>query len=497
MSEDTSSGPGPFPVHLLPPSIAEMVNAMGISAGCGLDLPAVTALGVVGCAIGPGIMVCNYLTKDLPTPTNVFVVLVGISGGGKSRNGGPLFRPLFLYQDGVREAFKKDKLPKLKAELKVVEKDIKVLDKQIEMESERKAKQAEKDSVPVVIENINFSQASKLSNEERLARLYGKQSELKELMNPPQVVMEDFTVQILVRAMSRNDGKMLIISSDGRETVNNLMGRYNRGKTDESILLKGWSAERYTYDRKGDNGELVSETIERCLVGIILMVQPDKADELVRCDALANGGFLPRTQIVFTEADPALPSTLRPLPDDVRQAWNVFVYCLLQCYYAAESPVLIELSEEAQAIWNAYADSKVQERNDGEKEAFSFRSRDAETARRYAGILHAGRYGDSAHRYSIAGETMQAAIQIVEWFDWHRQKIVGFHEGEKEAKQMKKLQDLKARFPRGFSLREVCRKRLTGDDDRQKNQELLNRLLGKGELVSFPDGDGDALYQLP
>ena len=148
-------------------------------------------------------------------------------------------------------------------------------------------------------------------------------------------------------------------------------------------------------------------------------------------------------------------------------------------------------------IWNAYADSKVQERNDGEKHAFSFRSRDAETARRYAGILHAGRYGDSAHGYRIAGETMQAAIQIVEWFDWHRQKIVGFHEGEKEAKQMKKLQDLKARFPRGFSLRDVCRKRLAGDDDRQKNQELLDRLLGKGELVGFPNGDGDALYQLP
>ena len=497
MSEDTASGPGPFPVHLLPPSIADMVKAMGSSAGCGLDLPAVTALGVVGCAIGPGIMVCNYLTKDLPTPTNVFVVLVGISGGGKSRNGGPLFHPLFLYQDGVREAFKKDTLPKLKAELKVVEKDIKVLDKHIEMESERKSKQAEKESVPVVIENINFAEAARPSSEERLARLYGKQSELKELMNPPQVVMEDFTVQILVRTMSRNDGKMLIVSSDGRETINNLMGRYNRGKTDESILLKGWSAERYNYDRKGDNGELVSETIERCLVGIILMIQPDKASELVECAALAAGGFLPRTQIVFTEIDPALPSTLRPLPDDVRQAWNVFVYSLLVRYYSVESPVLIELSEEAQVIWNAYADSKVQERNDGEKHAFSFRSRDAETARRYAGILHAGLYGDSAHGYRIAGETMQAAIQIVEWFDWHRQKVVGFHEGEKEAKQMKKLQELKARYPRGFTLRDVCRKRLTGDDDRQKNQELLDRLVEKGEILGFPEGDDGMLYQMP
>jgi hypothetical protein len=389
------------------------------------------------------------------------------------------------------------KHPTLAGKLDDVGKAGHFLDKLIEVESERKSKQAEKESVPVVIENVNFAEAAKPSNEERLARLYGKQSELKELMNLPQVVMEDFTVQILVRAMSRNHGKMLIISSDGRETVNNLMGRYNRGKTDESILLKGWSAERYTYDRKGDNGELISETIERCLVGIILMIQPDKASELVECAALAAGGFLPRTQMVFTEIDPALPSTLRPLPDDVRQAWNVFIYSLLQRYYAAESPVLIELSEEAQMIWNAYADSKVQERNDGEKHAFSFRSRDAETARRYAGILHAGRYGDSAHGYRIAGETMQAAIQIVEWFDWHRQKIVGFHEGEKEAKQMKKIQELKARYPRGFTLRDACRKRLAGDDDREKNQELLDRLVGRGELLPYPDKEGGLLYQLP
>ncbi len=201
--------------------------------------------------------------------------------------------------------------------------------------------------------------------------------------------------------------------------------------------------------------------------------------------------------MVFTEIDPALPSTLRPLPDDVRQAWNVFIYSLLNRYYAAESPVLIELSEEAQMIWNAYADSKVQERNDGEKHAFSFRSRDAETARRYAGILHAGRYGDSAHGYRIAGETMQAAIQIVEWFDWHRQKIVGFHEGEKEAKQMKKIQELQARYPRGFTLRDACRKRLAGDDDREKNQELLDRLVGRKELLPYPDKEGGLLYQLP
>ncbi len=148
-------------------------------------------------------------------------------------------------------------------------------------------------------------------------------------------------------------------------------------------------------------------------------------------------------------------------------------------------------------IWNAYADSKVQERNDGEKHAFSFRSRDAETARRYAGILHAGRYGDSAHGYKIAGETMQAAIQIVEWFDWHRQKIVSFHEGEQEAKQMKKIQELKARYPRGFTLRDACRKRLAGDDDREKNQELLDRLVGRGELLPYPAKEGGLLYQLP
>ena len=151
----------------------------------------------------------------------------------------------------------------------------------------------------------------------------------------------------------------------------------------------------------------------------------------------------------------------------------------------------------AQATWNAYADSKVLERNSGEKEAFSFRSRDAETARRYAGILHAGIYGSHAQGYPIDDKTMKAAIEIIEWFDWHRQKVVDYPEGSREAKQMKKLQELKARFPRGFSLRDVCRKRLAGDDDRQKNQELLDRLVARGEVMAFEDGEGGMLYQLP
>lgn len=488
---------GPFPVHLLPPRMAEMVSAMALSAGCGNELPAVTALGVVGCAIGPGINVCNYLTKELPTPTNVFVVVVGISGGGKSRNGGPLFEPLFAYQDRLRSEFNQQHLPLLKAQEKLLEKEIKVLEKQAESESEKRVGKLRGKELPSAPAEVGSFGDPQLILVRELARRYGELAELRVQMSKPQLLMEDFTVQVLVRALSRNQGKMLIISSDARETVSNILGRYNRGKTDESILLKGWSAERYTYDRKGDNGELVSEAIERCLVGIVLMIQDDKAEELVESKSLASGGFLPRTQIVFTDIDPALPSTLKPLPDDVRSNWNAFIDSLLVKYYAASRPFSVELSEDAQIVWNAYADSKVQERNDGANEAFSFRSRDAEAARRYAGILHAVRYSDDADRHPIGLTTMESAIQIIEWFDWHRQKVVDFHQTEREGKLIKKLQELKARFPRGFSLREACRKRLAGSDDSEKNKKVLGRLVDKGELLASPDDRGEVFYSLP
>lgn len=488
---------GPFPVHLLPPRMAEMVSAMALSAGCGNELPAVTALGVVGCAIGPGINVCNYLTRELPTPANVYVVVVGISGGGKSRNGGPLFEPLFAYQDRLRSEFTQQHLPLLKAQQKLLEKEIKVLEKQAESESEKRAGKLGKNEPPSTPAEVGSFADPQLVLVQELAKRYGDMARLKVQMDKPQVVMEDFTVQVLVGALSRNQGKMLIISSDARETVSNILGRYNRGKTDESILLKGWSAERYTYDRKGENGELVSEAIERCLVGIVLMIQDDKAEELVESKSLASGGFLPRTQIVFTDIDPALPSTLKPLPDDVRTGWNSFIDSLLVKYYAASRPFSVELSEDAQIVWNAYADSKVQERNDGANEAFSFRSRDAEAARRYAGILHAGRYSDDAHSHPISLTTMESAIQIIEWFDWHRQKVVDFHQADREGKLMKKLQELKARFPRGFSLREACRKRLAGSDDSEKNKKVLDQLVEKGELLASPDDRGEVCYSLP
>lgn len=492
-----SSSCGPFPVHLLPPQISEMVTAMASSAGCGYEMPAVTALGVVGCAIGPGINVCNYLTRELPTPANVYIVVVGISGGGKSRNGGPLFEPLFNYQDRLRSDFAQHQLPLLRAKEKFLEKEIKALERKAESESDRRAEKLGRSDLSAKSSEVGSSDDPQQILVQELANRYAELAQLKAQMGKPQVVMEDFTVQILVRAMSRNHGKMLIISSDARETVSNLLGRYNRGKTDESILLKGWSAERYTYDRKGENGELVSESIERCLVGIVLMIQDDKAEELVESKSLANGGFLPRTQIVFTDIDPALPSTLKPLSGEARIAWNAFIDSLLVRYYAAERPYCIELSEDAQVVWNAYADSKVQERNDGASEAFSFRSRDAEAARRYAGILHAGRYSDSADRYQIDRETMVSAIQIVEWFDWHRQKVVDFHQADREGKLMKKLQELKARFPRGFSLREGCRKRLAGSDDNQKNLELLGLLVERGELLTVLGKSGEVIYLLP
>jgi hypothetical protein len=92
---------------------------------------------------------------------------------------------------------------------------------------------------------------------------------------------------------------------------------------------------------------------------------------------------------------------------------------------------------------------------------------------------------------------MESAIQIIEWFDWHRQKVVDFHQTEREGKLIKKLQELKARFPRGFSLREACRKRLAGSDDSEKNKKVLGRLVDKGELLASPDDRGEVFYSLP
>jgi hypothetical protein len=62
---------------------------------------------------------------------------------------------------------------------------------------------------------------------------------------------------------------------------------------------------------------------------------------------------------------------------------------------------------------------------------------------------------------------------------------------------MKKLQELKVRFPRGFSLREACRKRLAGSDDSEKNKKVLDRLVEKGELLASPDDRGEVFYSLP
>lgn len=497
MDKPRTGGPGPFPVHLLPPSILEMVQGVAASAGCGLEIPAVTALGVVGCSIGPGILVCNYMKQDPKTPPNVYVIVVGISGGGKSRNGGPLFQPLYDFQDQVRESYMKDKLPVLKAERMIVEKRIKFLEKQAEKASKPEVQKAvDGGEEAVAVLGIDFSEAAKPSLAKQLSELYAKEAELKELMKMPQVVMEDFTVQVLIRSMSNNQGKMLVISSDARETVNNLMGRYNRGKTDDSVLIKAWGGERYNYDRKGDDGEMVSESIPRSLVGLVIMIQPDKADELVQCASLATGGFMPRVQLLFANIDPALPSSLRALPQETSLAWSAFISGLLNRYYKAGSPYMIELSEEAQATWNAYADSKVQARNDGEKEAYSFRSRDAETARRYAGIFHACKYSDSAHDYRIDDKTMRDAIQVTEWFDWHRQKVVGFHEGVREDKQIQKIKELMSKHPRGFKLREVYKKRVAGTDDRDENLALMMRLAQKGIVEPFAGADGDTWYRL-
>ena len=70
----------------------------------------------------------------------------------------------------------------------------------------------------------------------RRTELLGLKDQLEFALDCPQMISEDLTVQVLVRILNANKSRLILLSTDARETINNIMGRYNNGKPDDSLV---------------------------------------------------------------------------------------------------------------------------------------------------------------------------------------------------------------------------------------------------------------------
>ncbi len=139
------------------------------------------------------------------------------------------------------------------------------------------------------------------------------------------------------------DGQMFTASSDAKNFVDMVLGRYNDG-TDEEAYLKGFSGEPVDRHRVGDESQ---ETPEACIAGLWL-TQPDKLDRLLAKRALSEGGLLPRLLLMKVVCPPFRVRMIEQVIDaNARGEYNRTITDLFRAFRNQAKRTVIDADENA------------------------------------------------------------------------------------------------------------------------------------------------------
>ena len=478
-----------FPTHALPSVFWEMANQVEAYAKCGPELPAISLIGVVNAAIGPGLFVRNPRNND-KTQSNLYFLCAAEPGSGKSRVMKPILDPLLAFQSEFKATWDRTKRPKLLARVQELELELKRMDREAMKKAKPGQPPFEDDEEGQEGEGqdreIRFSPTSSASVGDRRSEILRELAMLKPQLVAPRMMVKDISVQGLGVFLQEHNGRAISIDPDAREPVSNVLGKMNGGKADESIYLGAFYGEPYVCDRITRE----SVTVDSTWISILWLVQNDKFEELLKNRNILRGGFLSRFLFCEVDAPPSSREGGVGIDPDKAAFYSATVTRIVSAYYHADAPRAVELSGDAADALARYHDRYLAKYQAGRKELWIFENRYAELATRLALTLHVMRYTDSAASFAISRETVEAAIEIIEWFADVRAGLFDLIQfGEEEEVILKIVEMCKVRS-QGITLREAYRARLAGNSKKADNLKLLERLMNQGVLVREVDLEG-------
>ncbi len=313
---------------------------------------------------------------------------------------------------------------------------------------------------------------------QQVATLHGELEELEAQMQPPVLIVEDVTTEVLVVLLSKRGETLASISSDAGSIINNLLGRYAKDRTDEAIYLKTWTGEPYRVHRIGRQ----SVTLKRPCMTALWLVQPDKIDTLLTTDAFMEGGLVPRLLVCHTGCQPKpIVETSIGIPALVEENWRLTAWALLESFRFAKEPWLLEPTPEASAIFRDHYNSFVSRWHSGElRDISSFAARWTEQAWRIAVCLHAGTNGEQCVKVRMDEIIARNAVAIADWFAGEQLRILAGRRTAGLRNVKDRVFELAANRPLGIRASDVYRGRITRDAETA--HRLLQQMEANGVL---------------
>jgi hypothetical protein len=442
-----------FPINVLPPILRRMVEEVADVATVPHALPACEALGIVSAALGSGVAIPS--DRERKTFGNLYLTPAAESGSGKSVTFKSLMAPVYEYQDELRVNVQathcqlKAELFKLKGTLKRVKSD-----------------------------ELNIE-------DDELATVIARQEHIeKELQKWPKIVCEDVTQAKLQVLLAANNERIFSASADARQVIQAVLN----GKGD-NFYLKGWSGDATDVDRISRDEVPLREP----RIVLLWCPQPDLLMDMFAKRILTDNGFLPRVLPCLVDAAPMpIGTKTRRVAEHTRADWHGLVRGLFTTYHSKQGePFMLKRSIKVQPVLVDYYNDIVERRKNELADVGPFAARWAEHAWRLVVVLHAGTYGQDAHKELVESHTAKSAKALMDFFSQQQLDLLRRSRAHAKTEAEQAIFDALAVRPE-ITVREVQLGALrTMNADRIR--QVLEQLVVAGKLacrIQKPKGGG-------
>ncbi|MBF0187987.1 MAG: DUF3987 domain-containing protein [Magnetococcales bacterium] len=253
----------------LPQSVMRAAQEVARFCKVPVASPAIVGLAVIAVALGKKIQIEER--PGLIHHPSLFFVLVAESGERKS--------PAFIYMSAPLEEWAESQEEQRRLDIERVKAENQVINR--------------------LVKTLNISAGNpdmnELERESTIQRIADEECKRQSIPPEPRMFTSDTTEQRLFQKLHEHGGAYAVMSGDGRQVVDALMGRgADKGFTGDAIYLAATTGDTITRDRVGGDNGPESLIIRKPCLNVAIMVQPDKYLEMARHPSLRASGALAR-----------------------------------------------------------------------------------------------------------------------------------------------------------------------------------------------------------
>lgn len=402
----------------MPPTLKNIVTAVSAYAGTPEGLAGIASIAIMSAAIGKGL---HLRIGSQITRPNIFALIGGDSGGGKSTAVKEIIKPLIDYQAKKTEYWNKHTAAELLATKEAIDSQIQQLKrrgpKKIDQAQHRKMfGGVDDDGEEGPVEIVTRESEGAFIRD--LADLIKRRDEIEaQLKNPYAIISEDVTEEVAVEKMAATGQCTFFYSADAAKVISNTLGQYKKNaETDESVYLKAFSGDPIMKDRIGRKA---SSVMDPC-ASLLWLTTPDRFDVLEKNDTLKLGGFMARTisqKFIITQRH-FLDKEAATLDHEVIVEWDSCITDLLEAFRFAKDPTEIVLDDAAKSLLAEHHQNILNEleNNPNVQDVKQVAHRWFEQTLKIAVVYHASHYRQFSGAHRLGANSVMPAIMTMQHF---------------------------------------------------------------------------------